>query len=39
VQDGGTRISTFEHAAARPRAHEIGHLDRKLYTDGMPARR
>jgi peptide deformylase len=35
--DGDTRITTFEHAAARLWAHEIDHLDGKLYTDRMPA--
>jgi peptide deformylase len=34
---GDTRITTFEQAAARLWAHEIDHLDGKLYTDRMPA--
>ncbi|MGI9099393.1 MAG: peptide deformylase [Solirubrobacteraceae bacterium] len=34
--DGAAHITTFEHAAARLWAHEIDHLDGKLYTDRMP---
>ncbi len=33
--DGITHITTFEHAAARLWAHEIDHLQGKLYTDRM----
>jgi peptide deformylase len=33
--DGITRITSFHHAAARLWAHEIDHLNGKLYTDRM----
>jgi peptide deformylase len=34
--DGNTHITSFQHAAARLWAHEIDHLQGKLYTDRMP---
>jgi peptide deformylase len=34
--DGITHITSFQHAAARLWAHEIDHLQGKLYTDRMP---
>jgi peptide deformylase len=35
TRDGSVHIATFERAAARLWAHEIDHLDGKLYTDRM----
>jgi peptide deformylase len=35
-QDGGRQESTFERAVARLVAHEIDHLEGRLYSDHLP---